>query len=151
MHRKIATLLAGALLATGATAHAADDEEEKAVEYRESVFHVMGHNFKPMGDMMKGEIDFDAEEFATRAERVSQLAHMPMEGFVEGTADVAGSEAKPGIWENWEDFQGKMEDLQETSAELAEVAQGGDKGAIAPKFKAVGESCKACHDDYKED
>jgi len=150
MNRKIALMLGGAALALSATANAAT-EAEKAVEYRKSVFHVMGHNFHPMAEMVKGKIDFDAEEFATRAERVAQLSHMPLEGFKEGTADVGGSEAKAKIWDNWDDFQDKLTTLQEKSAELAKVAEGGDMEAIAPKFKAVGKACKSCHDDYKEE
>ncbi|MFA9459795.1 c-type cytochrome [Thiohalorhabdus methylotrophus] len=150
MQRKTAALLAGTLLATGAAAHA-ESEAEKAVEYRESVFHVIGHNFMPMADMVKGKIDYDAEEFATRAERVAQLARMPLEGFVEGTAGVAGSEAKPGIWSNWDDFRGKLEDLQKESAKLAKVAGKGDLQAIKPQFMAVGKACKSCHDEYKEE
>ena len=150
MQRTITTLVAGVLLAAGTTAQAETDAE-KAVEYRKAVFHAMGHNFHPMADMVKGKIEFDAEEFATRAERVAQLAHMPLEGFPEGTADVGGSEAKPGIWDNWEDFTDKLETLQEKSAALAKVADGGDMEAIKPKFMATGKACKSCHDEYKEE
>ena len=150
MFRKSATLLAGALLAASTSAMAESDAE-KAVEYRESVFHVMGHNFKPMAGMVKGKIAYDAEEFATRAKRVAQLAHMPLEGFKEGTADVTGTDAKASIWDNWDDFTGKMETLQEKSAELAKVAEGGDMEAIKPKFMATGKACKSCHDDYKKE
>ena len=33
--------------------------------------------------------------------------------------------------------------------ELASVVEGGDRAAIAQQVGAVGQTCKACHDEYK--
>jgi cytochrome c556 len=77
---------------------------------------------------------------------------MPWEGFVEGTADVKGSEAKAAIWDNRADFDKLSEQLQERTAALAEAAAGGaERQAVGKAFKRVGETCKSCHDDFKQD
>ena len=44
-----------------------------------------------------------------------------------------------------------METFQVEAASLAEIAKGGDMAEIKPQFGKVGESCKACHKEYKED
>lgn len=154
MLRKTALVTAGAMLLAG-TALASGEEAsdaEKAVEYRKAVFTAMGHNFAPMTAMVKGEIAWDGDEFATRAERVADLADMPWEGFVEGTADVGNSEAKAVIWEETSKFEDLQSQLAERTTALAEAAAGGaERQAVAQAFKKVGETCKSCHDDFKED
>jgi cytochrome c556 len=146
-------LAVGAVLAASFPAQAEDkaSDAEKAVEYRKGVFTAMGYNIKPMAAMMKGKIAWDSEEFAMRAQRIADLADMPWEGFQEGTSNIAHSHALDAVWEDTDKFRKLREDLVEQSAELAEVAQGGDRKAVAPAFKKVGKTCKSCHDDFKEE
>ena len=73
-----------------------------------------------------------------------------MNGFIAGS-DMGETEAKDNIWSNMDDFKKKMETFQIEAASLAEIAKGGDMAAIKPQFGKVGESCKACHKEYKED
>lgn len=153
MLRKTAFLAAGALLAAGPVLASGGEasEAEKAVEYRKAVFTAMGHNFHPMVAMVKGKIDWDSEDFATRADRVAALAGMPWEGFMEGTADVGHSEAKPAVWEDNKKFEDLASQLGKRTAALAEAAGGDDRKAIKKAFKKVGETCKSCHDDFKKE
>ena len=55
------------------------------------------------------------------------------------------------IWENMEDFSAKMDDLRSTSAALQTAAASGDRKAIGKAVGDVGQSCKACHDEYKSE
>jgi cytochrome c556 len=153
MLRTSVFLAAGALLAAGSALASGEDasDAEKAVEYRQAVFTAMGHNFGPMVAMMKGEIAWDGDAFAKRAERVAALATMPWEGFVEGTADIAHSEAKAVIWDERAEFDQLADRLGERTAALAEVAGSGDRERIGKQFKKVGETCKSCHDDFKQE
>ena len=144
-------VLTGAVLGLSVTmAVAHGTKAEDAVEYRKSVFHVIAWNFGPMVAMVKGEMEYDAEAFTLRAERMSVLSSQALEGFLPDTL-VGDSESKPEIWENWADFEAKMGDLEETTAALAEASLSGDMATIMPAFKATGGACKACHDDYKEE
>ncbi len=124
--------------------------EEMAIEYRQGAFHMIKYHFGPMAAMVKGEKEFNAEEFAKNAEAVAALSKFPANGFIEGS-DMGETEAKSSIWENMDDFNKKMETFQVEAASLAEIAKGGDMAAIKPQFGKVGESCKACHKEYKED
>lgn len=124
--------------------------EEMAIEYRQDAFHMIKYHFGPMAAMVKGDKEFNAEEFAKNAEAVAALSKFPINGFIEGS-DMGETEAKSSIWDNMDDFKKKMETFQVEAASLAEVAKGGDMAAIKPQFGKVGESCKACHKEYKED
>jgi len=64
--------LAGGILGLGllTVASAAGPKPEEAVDYRQSVYTVIGWNFKPIGAMIKGEIPFDAAAVARHAQYV---------------------------------------------------------------------------------
>ena len=124
--------------------------EESAIDYRQGAFTMIKHHFGPMAAMMKGDLEYNAADFAKNAEAVAALSKFPMNGFIAGS--YAGeTEAKAEIELNAEDFKKKMETFQVEAASLAEIAKGGDMAAIKPQFGKVGESCKACHKEYKED
>ena len=120
-----------------------------AVEYRKGIFKAIKWNFGPMGAMVKGKIDYDAESFRRRAENLAALSKMPLEGFRPGTYDRATS-ALPAIEQDWETFTKGMAALEENTAALAEVAKGGDMKAIKPAFVKVARTCKGCHDQFKD-
>jgi cytochrome c556 len=124
--------------------------EDAAIEYRQSAFYMIKSHFGPMAAMVKGEKEFNAEEFTKNAEAVAILSKFPINGFIEGS-NKGHTEAKDAVWSNMDDFKKKMETFQVEAASLAEVAKGGDMAAIKPQFGKVGESCKACHKEYKED
>ncbi|SIT07089.1 c-type cytochrome [Neptunomonas antarctica] len=133
----------------GSTLAAAATDAEKAIEYRQGVFNTIKWNFGPMAGMVKGKIDFDAAEFARRADAVAALATMPGEGFIEGSG-VGDTGAKPAIWENKEKFDEGMDALAKNAAALAVAAKSGDMDIIKPAFGQLGKTCKGCHDDFRE-
>lgn len=124
--------------------------EESAIDYRQGAFTMIKHHFGPMAAMMKGDLEYNAADFAKNAEAVAALSKFPMNGFIAGSYE-GETEAKAEIELNAEDFKKKMETFQVEAASLAEIAKGGDMAAIKPQFGKVGESCKACHKEYKED
>lgn len=155
MNKPLTLLLAGGLLGTGVllNAHAAGAKPEDTVEYRQSVFNVIGWNFKPIGAMMKGEMPFDAAAVARHAAYIEMLSKAAPEGFAKGTGPdvVKDTEAKPEIWTKPSDFDAKMSNFQQEAAKLNEVAKGGDEGAIKAQFGKTAETCKACHKEFRKD
>ena len=150
---KTRTPFALALIATlGLSSVQAGEMEEKAIEYRQSVYKVIGWNFKPMGAMVKGEKAFDAAAFARMAENVAFMSKLAAEGFIPGSDAKAGeTEAKDEIWKKPDDFKSKMADFEKASAELASVSKGGDLNAIKPVFGKTAETCKACHKAFRKE
>ena len=146
--RALAVTLAVAAILAGAAAHAAV-KPETAIDYRQSAYTVIGWNFAPLGEMVKGKTAFDAAEFARRAERIAFLAPQLLEGFPQGSDAGAKTQAKPGIWTHMDDFKSKMTDFVDQSKTLAQVAKVGDEAAMKEQFKKTASTCKACHDDYR--
>jgi cytochrome c556 len=147
--RKIVMLPAAALLATAIAAAAV--KPETAIRYRQSVYTMMGWNFVPMVDMIKGKTPWDSPAFAKHAERLSFLTPQLLEGFPEGSDKGADTEAKPEIWKSMDDFKSKMNDLVRETKTLADVAKTGDEAKIRDQFKKTAGACKNCHDKYRSE
>ena len=132
---------------------AAGPKPEEVVGYRQSVYTIIGWNFKPIGAMVKGEVPFDAAAVARHAQYVEMMSKVAPEGFSKGTGPdaVKDTEAKPEIWTKWSEFETKMSDFQQEAAKLAEVAKGGDEKAIKAQFGKTAETCKACHKEFRKE
>lgn len=149
------SIIASALAISVSTAAVAQEiEPADAIDYRQSAFSVMAWHFGPMGKMAQGKIDYNAEEFASRAQTVNAVAGLPWEGFIEGSymghEHGADTDALAKIADNQEDFQERKNTFMGNTATLAEVAQEGDFDASRRAFAAVANSCKGCHDNYRD-
>jgi cytochrome c556 len=145
----LALLVSTCVLAGAAHAQAA--KPEQVLKYRKALYSVIGWNFGPMGAMAQGKVPFDAAEFAKRAERVAAVAPMLSEAFPPESKGVAGSELKPEMWANRADFDARMKDMVERSAALAVAARTGDFEKSKAAFMQAAQTCKACHDKYKNE
>lgn len=150
----LTTLGVVVLLSVSTTANAdktAFNDAEAAVDYRQSALSIMKENFAAMAAMVKGEVDYDATIFQQRAEDFSRLTHIPWAGFtVEGAMPGDNTDALPEIWDNWDDFSQRAEDLQSDASELASAASSCDLEQIKPVFMQTAKNCKGCHDNYKD-
>lgn len=151
MTRLAQLALIGAGFAMVGVAIAQSATPDRAIKYRQNVYSLVGWNFTAMGQMTRGQRDFDPAEFARRAERVAQLSLMLDEGFPEGSDRGARTAARAAIWRNRADFDAKMADFQREAAALAAAAAGGDVEAAKAQFGKTAATCKACHDAYKDD
>ncbi len=141
------TAVAVIALSPAATSHLNDQEVSQS--YRQSWFAMVGLNFSPMVAMLKGEIPWNNDQMAAYADELAILTSMnSMRGFSDGS-DKGTTRAKPGIWQNKEDFQAKMDDMAMAVESLQEAANSGNRKAIAGGIAETGKACKACHDEYK--
>ena len=62
---------------------------------------------------------------------------------------AGNSRAKPEIWAKWSEFTKHPANVTKAAQELAAAAKAGDVASIDVKFKALGEACKACHNDFR--
>ncbi len=143
--------LLSALVAISSVSVAEDTKQQKAsIDYRKSAYKMILWHFKPMAGMVKGKIDYDADAFAHNAKIFAQLSHLPIHGF-ELKSPSENSRAKASIWDNYSDFESKMDDFSEAADNLAKVAAKGDLGKAKPAFAAAAKTCKACHKEYRLD
>ena len=143
---KLRVLALAALLAPATTI--AHESENPALEYRQSLMHLVGANFGPINAMLEGKVPWDAAAVAAYGKDLKAVVDLNvLRGFKPGSE---GGDAKPGIWTNFDDFRKKLEAMQLEARKLADVTATGDRAAIEQQFAATGKACKACHDDYRE-
>ena len=144
------SLIAAALAAVvtiPAVAHI--ERTEPLQSLRQSYFALVGMTFGPMGDMVKGKIEWNDAQFAAWADDLASVSAVSVErGFAPGS-EKGKTRAKPAIWENTDDFAQKLANFRSETAALAAAANANDKAATIEQFKQTGGTCKACHDNYK--
>lgn len=118
-----------------------------AVDYRQSVFVVMSHQFGLISAALKGERPYAAPEIASSAALVAELAKLPWEAFPPNS--TADSHAKPEIWKDTAKFKDLQDKLIAQTDKLAAVAKDGDQAAVKSAFGDVGKTCKDCHDAFR--
>ena len=145
--------LAGIALALAGSV-AAQSKPEDQIRYRQSGYAFLAWN---MGKIKAQVIDnpsaFDKAQVVAAANAISAIANSGM-GALYGPGTDKGK--------GWKETQVKAEFFQQPeevkkvavafiqeSNKLAEVAAGGDVAAIRAQFGKVGESCKGCHDKFR--
>ena len=143
----VSTLFGMSLMSASTWAHI--EQSEPLQSLRQSYFALLGMTFSPMGDMVKGKIEWNDALFTEWANDLNHAAQFGVErGFAPGS-EKGTTRAKADIWSNMDDFQSKLDDFRAAAATLAETAAGGDQAASRDQFIATGGTCKACHDEYK--
>lgn len=140
---------AALLSATVAVSVTAAPKPADVIHYRQSLMTVIGWNFGSMVAMVKGDAPWDAKEFAKRANQLASLAPQALEGFSKGSDKGAETHAKEAIWENFDDFRSKYDNLVKQTQALVSVSASGDKAKMIEQFKHTAGACKACHKKYK--
>ena len=152
MIRAIPIALAAAVTALSAGAQDGPSPAERAQLVREGLMQNYAFNIGPLGAMAKGEIEYDAARAEMLAANIATLAQVSLAPYwVEGSssADLPDSRALPAIWENQEDVDAKRQDLFEAAQALQAAAPEGQE-AFTQAFRAVGEGCGGCHEDFRK-
>ena len=138
-------------LALGVTAGTvlAQAKPEVLVKQRQSAMTLIGKYWGPLGGMAQGKVPYNAEVVQRNAAYLETLAKMPWDGFDPATKDVK-SAALPEVYSNQAKFKEAADRLQNETAKLAQMSKSGDENAIKAQLGAVGKSCGACHNDFRQ-
>jgi cytochrome c556 len=148
--KSLACLAAAAtLFALAAPASAQFAKPEDAVKYRQSALSVMGTHFGRLGAMANGKVPFDAKVAADNAELVAVVAKLPWAGFGPGTDKDSRSKAKAEIWTEQVKFKEHSDKLIEESGKLAAASKTGTLDALKTTFATTADTCKSCHDAFR--
>ncbi len=124
----------------------------QAIEARKAVFTLIGGNFRPIGNVLKGAAPYDAVTIAKSVARIAFLSQLLDDTFPEiSNLGEPQTKAKPDIWTNRADFDKKLKDFQTHAAALQKVNETdqGPTDAFKVAAAAVGQDCKACHDNFR--
>ncbi len=159
MHRTLtpfAPLRPASLLAAGLILYAAlspvlaHSGATGVIKERMDAMSDIGKQVKFLAAMVKKERAFDADQAAKAAERIAAHADKMSAQFPKGSLKHP-SEALPAIWLEWDRFVELARKL-ETDAKLlaSEAAKAETAQQIFPALKAVGATCKTCHEAYRK-
>jgi cytochrome c556 len=124
----------------------ADGEAE--FKYRQGVMRTVGGHMSSLSAILRGQVYSDNLGF--HAKGMADLAKIVPNVFPKGSG-VAKSEALPEIWENPDDFKAAIDKFVEAANGMSAAANDGDKVAIGPAMNALGQACKGCHDNFREE
>ena len=145
MMRAMTTLLLAGALAMPTMA--ADIEDQ--IEFRQGYWQVVKHEFADvMAAMLRQKRPMDADRFAVAAERLAVLAPLAKEAFPAGSVSDE-SRALAKIWDDEAGFAKAVTAFEEKAVALKVAVESQDQAAIGGAFKAMGGTCKSCHDTYR--
>lgn len=140
---------AATLLAVAAPASAQFAKPEDAIKYRQSALSLMGTHFGRIGAMANGKIAFDAKSAADNAEIVAEMAKLPWVAFGPGSDKGVNTKAKPEIWSEQAKFKEHNDKLVLETGKLATASKTGNLDALKTAFASTADTCKSCHDAFR--
>jgi cytochrome c556 len=148
MRTSLFTLSMTVLLAAPWSAQAQFARLNDAVNYRQAGFHVLSTQVQRAGAMAKGAVAFDKAAAEANAALIELLSRQLASAFPAGS-DMAPSKAKPELWQEAAQFKTHSDQWQSAATKLSGAARSGDANAFKTAFNALAQTCKACHDGYR--
>ena len=142
-----AALLGGAIALPAAAQFA---KPEDAIKYRKAAMFVMQTHVGRIFAMANGRVPFDAKAVADNADAAAAMSKWQFSGFIDGS-DKGDTKAEPKVWAEMDKFKAAASKSQDDLVKLNVAAKAGNLDAIKSAVGAVGQSCKACHDNYRKE
>ena len=91
--------------------------------------------------------DFDM--VITQATTIADWARVMPDYFPENS-DSGGTKARADIWMDFDGFKSRASANEQAALTLISTAKAGDVSATIGALKALGGTCKACHENFKD-
>ena len=137
-----------------ATAFAHDEKgTNEAIKFRQSGYTFMACNMGKIKMQLDGAAP-DMKQIEAAANLIAATANSGMGAlFGPGTEKGKGWEpthAKPELFKQKEEVGKLAGNFRQAADNLQMAAASGDKAAVKTAFGKLGETCKACHDKFRE-
>jgi cytochrome c556 len=145
----------GALALTLSASAFAQVTAEDMIKYRKAGYSFMAWNMgKIKAQVIDGSVPFDQAQVAASANAIAAIANSGMGSlYGPGTDKSVGDQktrVKPELFQNMPDVGQLAGNFVAAANGLQTAAAEGQQDAIKAAFGKVGETCKACHDKYRE-
>jgi cytochrome c556 len=141
---KTRSFIAAVALSLTSPLFAGDDPVHERHELMEEV----GDAAKPIGQMLKGERDFDADVVMASLKTFDKAADKFGGLFPPGSETGEGTEAAPAIWEDRAGFDKALVTWGD-AVDAAIAANPQTVEETKPVAGPIFNACKGCHDDYR--
>lgn len=125
-----------------------DAGAEATIDYRKGVMSALGGHSAAVAAIVVDGADF-TEQLAGHAHALVHLTRDMPALFPEGS-DFGETAALPAVWETPEDFAQKAEANHAAAVALLEAIESGQGANLGPLFRDVGQSCRSCHQGYRQ-
>jgi cytochrome c556 len=147
------TIAVIAIASLSAAAIAANLEPAEQIETRQAGYTFMSWNMKKIKANLDGEYSQPAVQGAANA--IAGIANSGMGAlYGPGTDQDIGdvkTRVKPELFTEGEEVGRVAREFMEAANNLAEVASLGEPDEVKAAFGELGQSCKACHDQFRKD
>lgn len=150
MKNLLKPVLIASTIALAAPAQAQFAKPEDAYKYRSSVMFLQSQHMGRINAQLKSDKP-NLALIAENAAILDTINRLFFTAFPEGSDMVSNSRAKPEIWKDQAKFKQHADRLNAEVATLLAASKGGELAATRASFQAVGQGCKACHDDFRRD
>ncbi|MFB1486647.1 MULTISPECIES: cytochrome c [unclassified Thiocapsa] len=151
MNRILASTVLGIAALGVASAALADLKPEEQIQYRQAGYSFMSWNMGKIKSNLEG--DYDAAQVAAAANAIAAIANSGMGAlFGPGTDKDIGNvktRVKPEFFDNMENVGTIAKNFIAAADNLSKVAASGEQVEVSNAFGKLGETCKACHDEYR--
>ena len=144
--KAFAVILGANFFIITAASMASAEDMDIVVKARMAAMKDIGSNMKSLAQIMRGREGFSKDkvkEILANLEDTASRTPSLFETYAINNRSEAGTE----IWENFDDFTQKAQDLQGVSRTLKMTIQ--TKEQLPDAMKALGATCKACHSKYR--
>lgn len=150
MHRVVARGLSALALSivTISLAGAATLPED-AIKYRKVVMNAMAGHIAAVSLVFAGKVEHQQHQL-NHADALADIGEELGSLFPAGSG-AGKTDALPAIWQEADKFKQAVEAGRIATAQLRDAIKTGDKAATGKALKAVGDSCKGCHDKYRKE
>lgn len=146
--RNLTALLTLATLAFASSSFSATAPAD-AIKYRKATMSAMAAHTSAFSLINFGRVEHQ-DHLLSHVEALAALGSQVKVLFPAGTG-TGDTDALPLIWQEQQKFELLVAATGKSTAELRDAVAAGDKAATMKAFKAVGESCKGCHDRYRKE
>jgi cytochrome c556 len=115
--------------------------------YRGDLMTGMQAHQRALRALVGGDVA-EPSHIVLHARALADITEMLQGVWAEGSGGE-GSRALPAVWEDWADFQAKLEGLRSAARGLRDAAEGGDTEAVGATLQEVGQTCRDCHTTYR--
>ncbi|WP_372965940.1 cytochrome c [Marinobacter sp.] len=151
--KKVRLVTAATLALSFALPAAAQMSVEDQIVARKAAYQFMAWNMgKIKAQAIDGDTAFNADQMKAAANAIAAVANSGMGALYSPDSAMDKAEdtrLKPEFFQQPERAREVGMNFGREANKLQEVAASGDKAALARQFAAVGETCKACHDDFR--
>ncbi|MCB1801534.1 MAG: cytochrome c [Gammaproteobacteria bacterium] len=142
------TLSLTGLLTLTLFAGSAAADPENYIKYRQAMMKAIGGHMGASTDIVRGKVDPEGD-LKMHATALAALNANLARLFPEGS-DFGDTKAKPAVWDEPDKFRQAADAARDATAAFAAAVESGDSAAIAAAHKDVGQSCKGCHEDFRQ-